>query len=77
MKEQQISLKTTPIGRLMAHFGIPCVISLLVAALYNIADHNRNGKRNHRQRENDRVRSIAERAQIRRVGNKHLIGNVV
>lgn len=38
MKEQQISLKTTPIGRLMAHFGIPCVISLLVAALYNIAD---------------------------------------
>lgn len=38
MKEQQISLKTDSIGRLMAHFGIPCVISLLVAALYNIAD---------------------------------------
>jgi hypothetical protein len=38
MKEQQISLKTDSIGRFMAHFGIPCVISLLVAALYNIAD---------------------------------------
>lgn len=38
MNEQQISLKNAPIGRLMAHFGIPCVISLLVAALYNIAD---------------------------------------
>ena len=31
-------LETQPIGRLMAKYAIPCVISLLVAALYNIAD---------------------------------------
>ena len=43
----------------------------------SVTNHNRNGKRNHRQRENDRVRSIAERTQIRRVGDKHLVGDVV
>ena len=31
-------LETQPIGRLMAKYAIPCVISLLVAALYNIVD---------------------------------------
>jgi putative MATE family efflux protein len=31
-------LATEPIGRLMGRYAIPCVISLLVAALYNIVD---------------------------------------
>jgi putative MATE family efflux protein len=31
-------LETEPVGRLMAKYAIPCVISLLVAALYNIVD---------------------------------------
>ena len=31
-------LETQPIGRLMRRYAIPCVISLLVAALYNIVD---------------------------------------
>ena len=31
-------LETQPIGRLMAKYAVPCVISLLVAALYNIVD---------------------------------------
>lgn len=31
-------LETQPIGRLMAKYTIPCIISLLVAALYNIVD---------------------------------------
>ena len=31
-------LETAPIGRLMCKFSIPCIISLLVAALYNIVD---------------------------------------
>jgi len=31
-------LETEPIGRLMRKFSIPCVISLLVGALYNIVD---------------------------------------
>lgn len=26
------------IGRLVRHFSVPCVISMLVAALYNIVD---------------------------------------
>lgn len=29
---------TRPVGRLMARYAVPCVISLLVAALYNIVD---------------------------------------
>ena len=32
------SLETEPLGRLMAQYAVPCVISLLVAALYNIVD---------------------------------------
>ena len=31
-------LETEPVGKLMAKYAIPCVISLLVAALYNIVD---------------------------------------
>ena len=31
-------LETEPIGKLMGKYAIPCVISLLVAALYNIVD---------------------------------------
>lgn len=31
-------LETERIGRLMAKYALPCVISLLVAALYNIVD---------------------------------------
>ncbi len=31
-------LETEPVGRLMRKYAVPCVISLLVAALYNIAD---------------------------------------
>ena len=39
MHEQSNSfLVTDPIGRLMRRYAVPCVISLLVAALYNIVD---------------------------------------
>lgn len=31
-------LETEPVGRLMQRYAVPCVISLLVAALYNIVD---------------------------------------
>lgn len=31
-------LETEPIGRLMKKYALPCIISLLVAALYNIVD---------------------------------------
>ena len=31
-------LETEPIGALMRKYAVPCVISLLVAALYNIVD---------------------------------------
>ncbi len=31
-------LETEPVGRLMVRYAVPCVISLLVAALYNIVD---------------------------------------
>ena len=31
-------LKTEPVGRLMKKYSLPCIISLLVAALYNIVD---------------------------------------
>ena len=31
-------LETESIGRLMRKYSIPCIISLLVAALYNIVD---------------------------------------
>ena len=31
-------LETEPLGRLMGRYAVPCVISLLVGALYNIVD---------------------------------------
>ena len=31
-------LENEPIGKLMSKYSIPCIISLLVAALYNIVD---------------------------------------
>ena len=31
-------LETAPVGKLMAKYSVPCVISLLVAALYNVVD---------------------------------------
>ena len=45
MKEENIMdqksnrfLETEPIGVLMRKYSVPCIISLLVAALYNIVD---------------------------------------
>ena len=37
-KKSNTFLETEPIGKLMAKYAVPCVISLLVAALYNIVD---------------------------------------
>ena len=37
-QKANVSLETEKIGTLMRQYAIPCVISLLVAALYNIAD---------------------------------------
>ena len=34
----QRELETLPVGRLMMRYSLPCIISLLVAALYNIVD---------------------------------------
>ena len=31
-------LETEPVGKLMRRYSVPCIISLLVAALYNIVD---------------------------------------
>lgn len=31
-------LETEPVGTLMRKYAVPCIISLLVAALYNIVD---------------------------------------
>ena len=36
--EQNEFLGTTPIGKLMRRYAVPCIISLLVGALYNIVD---------------------------------------
>lgn len=38
MEKSNSFLETEPIGKLMRKFSLPCVISLLVAALYNIVD---------------------------------------
>lgn len=35
---EQQSLSNAPVGKLMAKYAVPCVISLLVGALYNIVD---------------------------------------
>lgn len=37
-EKQNAFLETQPIGSLMRKYAIPCIISLLVAALYNIVD---------------------------------------
>ena len=36
--EEQSFLLELPVGKLMKKYAIPCIISLLVAALYNIVD---------------------------------------
>ena len=38
MNQQQETLGTAPVGALMRRYAVPCIISLLVAALYNIVD---------------------------------------
>jgi Na+-driven multidrug efflux pump len=38
MKQQNAILLESPVGRLMGAYAVPCIISLLVAALYNAAD---------------------------------------
>ena len=37
-KKSNAFLETEPVGRLMSKYAVPCIISLLVAALYNIVD---------------------------------------
>lgn len=37
-EKSNVFLETEPVGRLMGRYAIPCVISLLVAALYNVVD---------------------------------------
>ena len=37
-QNNSLNLETEPIGRLMRKYAVPCIISLLVAALYNIVD---------------------------------------
>ena len=38
MKQNQSYLATEKIGKLMIKYAVPCIISLLVGALYNIVD---------------------------------------
>ncbi len=38
MESRNIYLETEPVGKLMKKYSVPCIISLLVAALYNIVD---------------------------------------
>lgn len=38
MKQNQSYLATEKIGKLMIKYAMPCIISLLVGALYNIVD---------------------------------------
>lgn len=37
-EKSNVFLETEPVGRLMRRYSVPCVISLLVAALYNVVD---------------------------------------
>ena len=37
-QKSNVFLEQEPVGRLMGKYAIPCIISLLVAALYNIVD---------------------------------------
>lgn len=41
MEKSNAFLETQPVGRLMRKYAVPCVISLLVAAFYNIVDQDR------------------------------------
>jgi hypothetical protein len=41
--EQQSFLATEKLGKLMQKYAIPCIISLLVGALYNIVKRNTIG----------------------------------
>ena len=38
MKQNQSYLATAKTGKLMIKYAVPCIISLLVGALYNIVD---------------------------------------
>ena len=38
MQQSETALGTAKLGKLMLKFAIPCVLSLLVSALYNIVD---------------------------------------
>lgn len=38
MENRQLNLSTEKVGKLMGKYAIPCIISLLVGALYNIVD---------------------------------------
>ena len=38
MEQSNAFLGTAPIERLMRSYALPCIISLLVGALYNIVD---------------------------------------
>ena len=38
MEHSNQFLGTEPIGKLMKQYAVPCIISLLVGALYNIVD---------------------------------------
>ena len=38
MSEHENFLGTQPIGKLLLKFSVPCVLSMLVSALYNIVD---------------------------------------
>ena len=38
MEQNNAFLGSTPIGKLMRGYALPCIISLLVGALYNIVD---------------------------------------
>ena len=37
-EKSNLYLVLEPLGRLMGKYSVPCIISLLVAALYNIVD---------------------------------------
>ena len=38
MEHANQCLETVPVGKLMRRYAVPCVISLLVGALYNVVD---------------------------------------
>ena len=38
MEKTNSFLETEPTGRLMKKYALPCIISLIVAALYNVVD---------------------------------------